>query len=118
MTNNNEIVQKQNDEFRGRIMLPVFGKPAIKGNHLYTRGIIALGAEAQIIIAAKVRDFDSFSEDNDPHGEHDFGSLNYEGQKIFWKIDCYDTEYQYGSADPADPTKTRRVLTVMLASEY
>ena len=38
--------------------------------------------------------------------------------KIIWKIDYYDKEYEYASEDPADITKTNRVLTVMLADEY
>jgi len=35
----------------------------------------------------KVESFDSFTEDNDPHGEHDFGAFEHEAQRIFWKID-------------------------------
>ncbi len=62
--------------------------------------------------------FDDFTPDNDPYGEHDFGSFHWGGDKIFWKIDYYDLSYQYGSEDPANPVITRRVLTVMLASEY
>lgn len=27
---------------------------------------------------------DMFSEDNDPHGEHDFGALDLEGEKLVW----------------------------------
>ena len=52
---------------------------------------------------------------NDPYGEHDFGSFDYKGQKIFWKIDYYDLNYEYMSENPADPTITNRVLTIMLA---
>ena len=56
---------------------------------------------------------------NDPYNEHDFGAFSQEGVgKIFWKIDYYDAAMKYGSEDPADPTKTTRVLTIMLASEY
>ncbi len=118
MNDKTSLIQIQNDEFRQRIMIPAFGIPEVQGKYLMTAGLQNLGPEAQIIIAAHVRDFDKFTEDNDPHGEHDFGSLTYEGRKIFWKIDYYDTSYEMGSEEPSDPAKTRRVLTIMLASEY
>ena len=112
------LIQKKNDEFRKRIMIPVFGKPEIRGQHVMIIGIQELGAEAQICIAALVRDFDNFTEENDPNGEHDFGSNTYEAHKIFWKIDYYDTKYEMGSEDPSDLLQTRRVLTILLAREY
>ena len=62
--------------------------------------------------------FDQFTEDNDPQGEHDFGSFELVNRKFFWKIDYYDKELQFGSEDPADPEKTTRVLTLMLAQDY
>ena len=65
----------------------------------------------------EVRTFDAFTADNDPHGEHDFGSFEVDGRKIFWKLDYYDAAMRLGSEDPADPAKTTRVsLTIMLAS--
>jgi hypothetical protein len=70
------------------------------------------------VVLAKVSSFNGFDDDNDPWGEHDFGSLEYEGQTFFWKIDYYDPALKWGSEDPADPHKTVRVLTVMLADEY
>ena len=69
-------------------------------------------------ILTKVRTFDAFSEDNDPYGEHDFGSFEHAGQTLFWKIDYYDRTLTAGSDDPADPQVTTRVLTILLASEY
>lgn len=62
--------------------------------------------------------FSDFNADNDPHEEHDFGSFTLNGRKFFWKIDYYDTKMEFGSVDPADSTKTTRVLTIMLAKEY
>ncbi|NKC16498.1 MAG: DUF3768 domain-containing protein [Gammaproteobacteria bacterium] len=68
---------------------------------------------------ARVRDYEDFTPDNDPYGEHDFGAFEAgDLGKLFWKIDCYDTELSYGSEDPADPEKTTRVLTLTLAHEY
>ncbi|MEP4125327.1 MAG: DUF3768 domain-containing protein, partial [Lentilitoribacter sp.] len=65
-----------------------------------------------------VSEFNVFTDDNDPYGEHDFGSFEFGGKKCFWKIDYYDLNYQGGSDDPSDLSKTNRVLTIMLADEY
>ena len=37
--------------------------------------------------------------DNDPYAEHDFGSFEHDGQTIFWKIDLYDRDYKWYSAE-------------------
>ena len=63
-----------------------------------------------------IRAYNEFSEDNDPYHEHDFGSLVWSGQKVFWKIDYYNETLTEGR-DPLDPD-CKRVMTVMLASEY
>ena len=65
-----------------------------------------------------VQRFNDFTHDNDPHREHDFGAFTLDRQKLFWKIDYYDSDLKYGSEDPADPAVTQRVLTVMMADEY
>lgn len=64
----------------------------------------------------EIRRFNKFTEDNDPYGEHDFGAVYWFGEKVFWKISYYDQKLEYGE-DPLS-SKCRRVLTVMLASEY
>ena len=62
--------------------------------------------------------FKAFSAGNDPHGEHDFGNFEVEGENYFFKIDYYSPDLEGGSEDPADPKKTTRVLTIMRAEEY
>ena len=88
------------------------------GTLLLTSGIIALGAEAQAQIIAAVRAFDAFTPDNDPWGEHDFGSLEVAGERVFFKIDYFDPTRAMHSDDPTDPSQTERVMTIMLAREY
>ncbi len=90
----------------------------IGGKLFQTQGISALPEAEQSAIREKVETFDAFTEDNNPHGERDFGAFEHEGERIFWKIDYYDRTLTYGSENPADPTQTVRVLTIMLASEY
>ncbi len=108
-----------NDACCKYVMMPtIFGKPEVPCRIYITRDIVSLAPKDQIIIAAKIRDFDNFTEDNDPHGEHDFGSFKHNGHRVFWKIDYYDQDVKYGSADPADIDKTVRALTVMLSEEY
>lgn len=68
-------------------------------------------------ILERVHSFSDFTEDNDPYGEHDFGSFEFDGYAVDWKIDYYDRQLQYHSPDAADPAVTRRVLTTMLAAE-
>jgi hypothetical protein len=88
------------------------------GKRLMTAGIAALPAWDQAVILAKVMEHKEFTDDNDPHGEHDFGAFDHAGKRVFWKIDYYDSTERFGSEDPADATKTTRVLTIMLAEEY
>ena len=90
----------------------------IGGRIMMTAGIQALGRGAVIEIMNKIREFDTFSEGNDPYGERDFGSITVDGNKVFWKVDYYDRNMQYASPNPADQSVTVRVMTIMLADEY
>lgn len=85
---------------------------------MITDGVAALPPEMQQAVFAAVKTFEAFDCPNDPYGEHDFGSVAISGTAVFWKIDAYDREMQFGSEDPSDPAQTTRVLTIMLAQEY
>ena len=70
--------------------------------------------EAVARIVKTIAVYDDFCHDNDPWEEHDFGAFEVDGHKIFFKIDYYDPTLTYRSEDPADPTITRRMITIML----
>lgn len=76
------------------------------------------GLDDMDAVLRKVQQFDTFTAENDPYGEHDFGSFRHNGETVFWKFDYYDLDLTMMSPDPADPTVTARVLTILLADEY
>jgi hypothetical protein len=88
------------------------------GRTMLTRSIVGKGTAFEIAVLIAVRQFNAFTPGNDPMGEHDFGCIEVCGCKVYWKIDYYDLDLEYGSDDPADETKTCRVLTIMLAQDY
>jgi hypothetical protein len=83
-----------------------------------TPGVLGLGADFVAMAVRAVRGFEGFTPGNDPYEEHDFGSIKLAGETLFWRIEAYDRELNYGSPKLADPAVTTRVLTLMLASEY
>lgn len=101
-------IREVNDHFR-KAPTPT------KGRFLLTEGV---RNHCEPWVIQQVMTYDDFTADNDPYGEHDFGVFEHKGERLFWKIDYYDTNFECGSSDPADPAVTGRVLTVMLASEY
>lgn len=64
-----------------------------------------------------VRDYDSFGEGIDPHGERDMGRFEFEGTDCYWKIDYFSIDLTAGAENPADPFTTTRVLTIMRVDE-
>lgn len=95
-----------------------FRKTFIGGRVMLTAGINALPVDDVAQILSYVRCFNNFTTANDPYNEHDMAGFDYKGQKIMFKIDYYDRNLQYLSEDPADVSKTIRVMTIMLAEEY
>jgi hypothetical protein len=103
---------------RIRELNDVFRRTFVGGAVMITQGVEAMPLDQRRSLLQKVRSFDAFSDSNDPHQEHDFGSIDEAGVRCFWKIDYYDKKTEFGSPDPADPAVTTRVLTIMLAEEY
>jgi hypothetical protein len=109
MSSPTERIRALNDQLRQNLST---------GLAVITAGVAALGPEAVGRIVKTIGVFDDFCHANDPHQEHDFGSFSAEGETILFKIDYYDNDLSCHSPDPNDPTVTKRVITVMLASEY
>jgi hypothetical protein len=102
-------IRALNDELRRRL---------VGGMAVITPGVAALGQEAVARIIKTIEVYDDFCHANDPHEEHDFGAFDADGQRIFFKIDYYDSALAAHSPDPSDPNVTQRVITIMLAEEY
>ena len=96
----------------------VLRKTGRGGAIMVTRGVRALPGFEPLALLHALAAFDKFDADNDPHGERDFGDVEFAGESLLWKIDYYDSDLRYGSNDPADPAVTQRVLTVMLPHEW
>lgn len=104
-----ERIRTFNDNLRSR---------HVGGKVMLTTGISDLGEEKGAQILSAVANFDEFTADNDPYGEHDCAVMEIDGIRIIWKVDYYDKSFTYGSSDPSDPSMTERVMTIMLAQEY
>jgi hypothetical protein len=89
-----------------------------RGKVVMTAAVAALPEEQREQVLRCVQTFDEFTKDNDPHGEHDFGSFDLGGEHFFFKLDYYDKTLSAGSEDPADPEQTIRVLTIGFMSDY
>jgi hypothetical protein len=109
VVNSTQRIRELNDELRQHLL----GSFAVM-----TPGVAALGQKAVEHIVQTITVFDDFCHANDPHEEHDFGSFEVEGRAIFFKIDYYDKSLTHHSPNPADPSVTERVITIMLADEY
>lgn len=63
-----------------------------------------------------VRAYNAFTPENDPYKAHDMGFFSWMGKQMIWKIDYYNDQLTCFE-DPVSPT-CKRIITVMLASEY
>jgi len=118
------MVQARSTGDRVRSLNDDFRKSLLGGKVFLTSGVQALSSGDQSALIIALRTYDDFDDADDPHGEHDWGTLDLMGRdgsprlRTFWKIDYYDLRLEGPSPDPANPEVTLRVLTLMLDSEY
>jgi hypothetical protein len=104
-----ESIRALNDELR---------KHLLGGGAVITAGIAELGPQAVERLVKTIAVFDDFCHANDPHEEHDFGSFRFDNVDVIFKIDYYDKSLNFHSPNPADPSVTERIITIMKADEY
>ena len=92
--------------------------PTMNDRSLVTRGVAEMGQAFVDQVVKRIANFADFTPDNDPKGEHDFGIVEVDGLRVYFKIDYYTPDLQGCSLDPSEQACTARVLTIMLASEY
>lgn len=102
-------IRELNDKFR---------KSFQGGKVMLSAGVAELPEMVKAAALQFMAQYHNFTPDNDPHGEHDFGAFELCNRRFFWKVDYFDKSLEFGSEDPADPEKTTRVLTLILAEEY
>lgn len=134
MSDSSERIAALNDAARANLG----GMGGARCRLVCTAGIAALPDDDRSAVLNLVRTYAALDGDNDPHGEHDFGTIcqladsRWTGAKqprhadgtdsvrerVFWKFDYYDLDCEFGSQAPDDAALTTRVLTIMLAEEY
>jgi hypothetical protein len=103
---------------RIRMLNDNFRSTFVGGQVVMTQGVNAPPLDTKACVILAVQSFSNFTKDNNPHGEHDFGSFEIDGEFYFFKIDYYALDMDGGSEDSADPNVTTRMLTIMRADEY
>ena len=95
------------------------GPDGLRGRVLFTQAVAARGTLFGVQCLLAVAAHRTFDPENDPEEWHDFGAVEIEGTRVWFKIDLYDAEdMDHGSQAPDDPSRTYRVLTVMLPSDW
>ena len=83
-------------------------------NVVLTNGVAKLPDLEGLLRA--VRTYNDFTEKTDPYQAHDMGFFEWRGERVIWKIDYYNPELTCFE-DPLSDT-CKRIVTIMLASEY
>jgi hypothetical protein len=100
---------------RIRLLNDNFRTNFVGGQLMMTAGVAELPVDTKARVLLAVQSFSNFTKDNDPHGEHDFGNIQIEGETYFFKIDLYE---EPDVKNPNGEPVVNRVLTIMLAEEY
>lgn len=93
-----QIIKELNDNFR---------KSFLGGHVIISQKVQMLPAKSRKELFEYIKQFNNFTKENDPYGEHDFGSIKFQNNVYFWKIDYYDTNFLYHSPNPSNTSVTK-----------
>ncbi|TYL99214.1 DUF3768 domain-containing protein [Bradyrhizobium rifense] len=108
----------QSDAEKTRVLNDELRKHLLGGGAVITAGIAELGPNVVERLLLTLAVYDDFHHANDPYEQHDFGVFEFEGTRVAFKIDYYDKSLTFHSPNPADPSVTERIITIMRADEY
>ena len=116
------LIAEQNDRFRRALPSLTPGTVApdgLRGRMVFTQSIAARGPLFALLCLLEIAALETFGPEDDPDGRHDFGAVEVQGERVWFKIDLYSDEtVEWGSERPGDPSLTFRVMTVMLPSDW
>lgn len=92
---------------RARIVVTANCLAALEGTNLASRAF----AQVMLLVVARRH---LFAEGD---RERDRGTLDVLGTVVRFRIDYYDEALEYGSEDPADASRTTRVMTFLLPED-
>lgn len=130
-----KVVASQNDKFRKQLLnyITLFDDYMHSTETIFqtNSGIVKLSDNVSMLDADDKANllrlfihYDDFSIEgeephgDDPYGEHDFGVVDTNTGRYYFKIDYFDNNYEYHSPNKEFLTLTKRVLTVLEANEY
>ena len=93
-------VAEQKPSHRIRVLNDNFRSTFIGGRIVTTPGVAELPLIDKAHVLLNVQRFADFNADNDPHGEHDFGSFEFGGVTYFFKIDYYSPNWTAARKTP------------------
>ena len=117
-------IAAQNDVFRrrmGSVVAGAFhsGGADLRGRVFATATGAARGRPFVLACLRAIGGVTNFPPEDDPDGLHDFGAVEVEGARVWWKIDLYSADrLEWGSEHPDDPARTYRVPTLLFPEDW
>ena len=95
------LIAEQNDRFRRAAPSLAPGMATadgLRGRVVLTRAVAALGPLFPLLCLLGIARHETFDPEDDPEGLHDFGPVEVEGRRVWFRIDLYADRPWSGAA--------------------